>query len=134
MLSSSNKSLSKGNNIFLTQNRGFDNGEFRNMFIDHEQSARLIGDRRIAAVKFVGSTFAGKKVAEQCGKHMKPGAFELGGSDPFIVLDDADVELATSKAIAGRLKCNAQACNNSKRFIVHEGIYDKFKELLVKKI
>ena len=77
------------------------------MFVCHEQAYRLIADHRIAAVKFVGSTHAGKKVAEHCGKYMKPGAFELGGADPFIVLDDADIELATTKALAGRLKCNA---------------------------
>ena len=54
----------------------------------------MIADHRIAAVKFVGSTIGGMAVAQQCGKHMKMGAFELGGSDPFIVCDDADIEFA----------------------------------------
>lgn len=58
---------------------------------------------------------------------MKMGAFELGGSDPFIVLDDADIDLAAQKAVQGRMTCNAQACNNSKRFIIQESVYDKFK-------
>ena len=67
----------------------------------------MISNKKLAAVKFVGSTSAGKKVAETCGKYMKPGAFELGGSDPFIVLEDADLDLATDKAIEGRINANA---------------------------
>lgn len=65
---------------------------------------------------------------------MKRGAFELGGSDPFIVMHDADLDLATSKAIVGRLHTNGQACNNSKRFIIHSKVYDEFVELLLKKL
>ncbi len=65
---------------------------------------------------------------------MKKTAFELGGSDPFIVLDDADLEIAATKAIEGRMKTNGQACNNSKRFIIHESIYESFKALLIKKL
>ena len=57
---------------------------------------------------------------------MKKGAFELGGSDAFVVLEDADLDLAVAKAIAGRLHTNGQACNNSKRFIIHEKVYDEF--------
>ena len=63
----------------------------------------MIADPRLRGVKFVGSTAGGKKVAEICGRHMKRGAFELGGSDPFIVFEDADLDLAASKAIIGRL-------------------------------
>lgn len=65
---------------------------------------------------------------------MKRGAFELGGSDPFIVCDDADLELASSKAIKGRLTCNGQACNNAKRFIIHDKIYDEFVGMLIHKV
>lgn len=86
------------------------------------------------AVKFVGSTPGGMKIAEICGKAMKKGAFELGGSDPFIVLDDADMELAVSKAITGRLGTNGQACTNSKRFIIHEAVYDEFANRLKVKL
>ncbi len=77
-------------------------------------------------MKFVGSTVGGKTVAEVCGRHMKRGAFELGGSDPFIVFEDADLDLATTKAIVGRLHTNGQACNNSKRFLIHDSVYDDF--------
>lgn len=114
--------------------RGFDKGEYQNLFIDHVQVQELIADPKLRAVKFVGSTEGGKKVAELCGKYMKKGAFELGGSDAFIVLDDADIDLATTKAIAGRLHTNGQACNNSKRFIINDKIYDQFVEQLLKKL
>lgn len=65
---------------------------------------------------------------------MKKAAFELGGSDPFIVLDDADLDLAASKAIAGRMKTNGQACNNAKRFIIQQDVYDKFVQKLIQQL
>lgn len=74
----------------------------------------------------MGSTEGGKKIAELCGKAMKKGTFELGGSDPFIVMEDADIELAASKAVISRMKANGQSCNNAKRFIVHKDVYDQF--------
>jgi len=76
------------------------------MFIDHDQCETLIYDPRLAAVKFVGSTQGGKKIASMCGAAMKKSAFELGGSDPFIVLEDADLDLAVSKARTSRLMNN----------------------------
>ena len=69
-------------------------------------------------MKFIGSTPGGKKVAEICGKAMKKAAFELGGSDSFIVYEDADLDLAVSKALISRLHTNGQACNNAKRFLI----------------
>jgi succinate-semialdehyde dehydrogenase / glutarate-semialdehyde dehydrogenase len=86
----------------------------------------VISNPRLRAVKFVGSTAGGKKIAEQCGKAMKKGSFELGGSDPFILLEDADLDFSADKAVAGRMKGNGQSCNNSKRFIIHESVYDQF--------
>jgi succinate-semialdehyde dehydrogenase/glutarate-semialdehyde dehydrogenase len=59
----------------------------------------ILSDKRLRSVKFVGSTPGGKMIAEACGKYMKKGCFELGGSDPFIVFEDADLELAASKAV-----------------------------------
>lgn len=72
----------------------------------------------------MGSTEAGKKVAEICGRFMKRGTFELGGSDPFVVLEDCDMEHTIKKAISGRLGNTGQSCNNSKRFIIQDSIYD----------
>ena len=82
----------------------------------------------------MGSTAGGKKVAEIAGRAMKRGAYELGGSDPCIVLEDADLDLATTKGMIGRLHTNGQACNNHKRFIVHEKVYEEFVDTLIRKI
>lgn len=73
-------------------------------------------------------------MAAIAGEHMKKGCFELGGSDPFVVMEDADLELSVSKAITGRLGCNGQACINAKRFIIHSSIYDSFKSLLFSRL
>jgi succinate-semialdehyde dehydrogenase/glutarate-semialdehyde dehydrogenase len=72
----------------------------------------------VRSIKFVGSTAGGKKVAEIAGRAMKRGAYELGGSDPCIIFEDADLELATTKGMIGRLHSNGQACNNHKRFLI----------------
>jgi len=74
------------------------------LWLGHEQVETILSDRRVAGVKFIGSTAGGKQVASVAGKYMKKGAFELGGSDPFIVLEDADIDLAVEKAIRGRLR------------------------------
>ena len=65
---------------------------------------------------------------------MKKGCFELGGSDPFIVLDDSDIDLAVEKAYISRMVNNGQACINAKRFIVMDSVYDKFRDALIDKI
>jgi succinate-semialdehyde dehydrogenase / glutarate-semialdehyde dehydrogenase len=104
------------------------------LFIEHEHVEDILSDHRVSAVKFIGSTFAGKKVAEVAGRYVKRGAFELGGADPFIILDDADMDLVVHKAIIGRLANNGQSCINSKRFIVHEKHYDEFKKILIAKL
>ena len=65
---------------------------------------------------------------------MKKGAFELGGSDPFIVFNDADLDLAVTKAIGARLHTNGQACNNAKRFIIQDKVYDQFKSQLIERL
>ena len=65
---------------------------------------------------------------------MKPGCYELGGSDPFIVLDDSNLEFAIEKAYISRMANNGQACINAKRFLVHDAIYDDFRDGLIEKI
>lgn len=86
------------------------------------------------AVKFTGSTEAGKKVAVQAAMGMKKGCFELGGNDPFVVLKDANMERAVDAAYASRMGNSGQACINAKRFIITGPVYDEFKERLVEKI
>ena len=65
---------------------------------------------------------------------MKKACFELGGNDPFIVLEDADIEAAVNKGFASRMAANAQACINAKRFILVDSVYDEFKERMIEKI
>ena len=94
------------------------------MFVGHHQTEDILSDFRVRGVKFVGSTPAGKTIAEMAGKYMKRCSFELGGSDAFLVLDDADIDLAVDKAIMGRLVNNGQSCINSKRFIIDAKVYN----------
>ena len=78
------------------------------------------------AVSFTGSTNAGSQIAMEAGKNLKKAVLELGGSDPFIVLKSADIEKTAKNAAFGRLQNNGQSCIASKRFLVHEDIFDEF--------
>ena len=78
-----------------------------------------------------GSEKAGSAVGEVAGRHMKKVVLELGGSDPFVVLDDADVDAAAKAAVIGRLANGGQACTASKRFIVEDRVYDEFVAKLI---
>lgn len=73
--------------------RGFDNGEFQTLLIDVPQIEKVVADKRIAGVSLTGSTAAGKSIGALAGKYVKRCVLELGGSDPFIVLHDADIKL-----------------------------------------
>ncbi len=86
-----------------------------------------------SGVSFTGSVAAGREVAELASKHLKKAVLELGGSDPFIVLDDADVEAASSGAVAGRFINCGQSCIASKRFFVARSIADQFLEQFINK-
>jgi succinate-semialdehyde dehydrogenase / glutarate-semialdehyde dehydrogenase len=103
-------------------------GLYTNLFISHEQSDRVIDDPRIKGVALTGSVEAGRSVAARAGKILKPSSMELGGSDAFIVLDDADLDKTIPWAVWGRMYNQGQTCCASKRFIVQESIADKFLE------
>jgi succinate-semialdehyde dehydrogenase/glutarate-semialdehyde dehydrogenase len=103
-------------------------GVYANVFLTNEQAANVIADHRIKAVALTGSERAGAAVAAAAGKALKKSTMELGGSDPFIVLEDANLEFAVNLAVVGRIFNNGQACTGSKRFIVVQSIADEFTD------
>lgn len=103
------------------------------LVIDTAKVAGLIADPRIAAVTLTGSTEVGSIVASQAGRALKKQVLELGGSDPFIVLADADLEKAAETAVKARYVNVGQSCVNAKRFIVEEAVADRFVALFVEK-
>jgi succinate-semialdehyde dehydrogenase / glutarate-semialdehyde dehydrogenase len=103
-------------------------GAYTNLFISKDQVARVIDDDRIRAVALTGSEGAGAIVAERAGKNLKKSTLELGGSDAFIVLEDADLDKSVKHAVAGRMGNAGQACTASKRMIVVEAMADRFLE------
>lgn len=107
---------------------GCPEGLFRTLLIDSSAVAGIIADDRIAAVTLTGSTEVGALVAAQAGKALKKQVLELGGSDPFIVLADADIEAAAAMAVKARFINVGQSCINAKRFIVEEAVADRFAD------
>jgi succinate-semialdehyde dehydrogenase/glutarate-semialdehyde dehydrogenase len=101
-------------------------GVFTNLMLESRNVGAVIDDPRVHAVTLTGSTPAGRSVAGRAGAALKKTVLELGGSDPFIVLPDADLERTVPQAIASRFQNAGQSCIAAKRFIVHERIYDRF--------
>ena len=113
---------------------GLDEGLFRTLLLPSSRVADVIGDDRIAAVTLTGSEPAGRAVAQQAGQRLKPTVLELGGSDPYIVLADADVESAAATCAASRLTNSGQSCIAAKRFIVEAGVYDDFRSAFAERL
>jgi succinate-semialdehyde dehydrogenase/glutarate-semialdehyde dehydrogenase len=109
-------------------------GLFTQLPVRSSKVADLIADSRIAAVTLTGSEPAGRAVAGQAGKALKKSVLELGGSDPFIVLEDADLDRAVKKAVQSRYMNAGQSCIAAKRFIVVERIADAFEQKLAKAV
>lgn len=110
----------------LMADAGFPERLFVNVFLDTPAVAALIADPRIAAVTLTGSERAGRAVAALAGQALKPAVLELGGSDPFIVLADADLPAAAAAAITARMMNAGQSCICAKRFIVEAPVHDAF--------
>src|SRR2546426_7341308 len=104
-----------------------------NVVLGSSEVASYLIEANTAAISFTGSVSAGQDVAEQASSRLKKVVLELGGSDPFIVLDDADVEAASTGAVAGRFINNGQSCICAKRFFVAKKIADDFLDRFVSK-
>ena len=110
---------------------GFPENLFRSLLIDIPQTTKVIHDSRIAAVTITASVNAGRAVASEAGRALKKCVLELGGSDPFIVLEDADIDLAAEVGVIARYQNSGQSCIAAKRFIVVDAVYDEFERKFV---
>ena len=117
----------------IIRRAGFPPGVFQTLLIGASQVANLMADDRIKAATLTGSEPAGISLAVASGKQIKKTVLELGGSDPFIVLESADLETAVSTAVTARMLNNGQSCIAAKRFIIAESVADQFEKLLLEK-
>jgi succinate-semialdehyde dehydrogenase / glutarate-semialdehyde dehydrogenase len=117
----------------IMKDAGVPDGVYVNLFATHEQVAAMIADPRLRGVSLTGSERAGTVVAETAGRNLKKVVLELGGSDPYIILDTPDVEAAAETAWTTRMENVGQACNSNKRMIVMDNVYDDFVAALVKR-
>lgn len=113
---------------------GFPSGVFQTLMVGSKAVKKIIANPLVKAVTLTGSTGAGMKVAELAGKHLKKSVLELGGSDPYIILEDADLELAAEVCAKSRLINNGQSCIAAKRFIVLKKVEKEFIQLFKEKM
>lgn len=107
---------------------GFPEHAFRTLLVKSDAVKNIIAHEHIKAVTLTGSEYAGSKVAEQAGADLKKTVLELGGSDPYLILEDANMTLAIEQCVISRLLNTGQSCIGAKRFIVHSAVYDEFVE------
>lgn len=117
----------------IWKDAGLPEGVFQTLLIGADQVAAVVADARIRGAALTGSESAGANLAATAGKHLKPTVLELGGSDPFIVLASADLELALETAVTARMLNNGQSCIAAKRFILQESIATEFEHRLLKR-
>lgn len=113
---------------------GFFPGAFQNLFLSNEQVAEVVSDKRIRGVTLTGSAKAGSAVGAVAGAQLKKMVFELGGSDPFIVLKDANLKSAAELAAKARCSNSGQVCCSSKRFLVPKSCLDEFKNSFIEEL
>jgi succinate-semialdehyde dehydrogenase / glutarate-semialdehyde dehydrogenase len=113
---------------------GFPENLFRTILVPSSEMEEVIKNEKIKAVTLTGSVPAGKSVAKTAGSVLKKTVMELGGSDPYVILEDADLEMAADTCATARLINGGQSCIAAKRFIVVEKIYDSFEKLFLEKM
>jgi len=118
----------------LFHDAGLPHGILQTLLVPTELIGSLIADPRVAGVTLTGSTAAGRAVAAQAGAELKPCVLELGGSDPYLVLDDADLDHAAETGARARLINGGQSCISAKRFIVHAKVRAAFQRRLLKQV
>ena len=118
----------------LFRDAGFPGGIFTTLLIDHTQLRAAIRHSAVRAVTLTGSTAAGRIVARQAGERLKKTVLELGGSDPYIILEDADLDLAVETCVSSRLINSGQSCIAAKRFIVVAAVRDEFEQRFVERM
>jgi succinate-semialdehyde dehydrogenase / glutarate-semialdehyde dehydrogenase len=116
------------------RNSGFPDGVFQTILIESDKVEFLLNHDIIKAVSLTGSEFAGSQVASVAGRNIKKCVLELGGSDAFIVLKDADLNMAAEQAVRSRLINTGQSCIAAKRFIVVREVYDEFMQAIIEKV
>lgn len=109
----------------------FPKGVFQHLPVSSQRVDAIIGHPGVAAVSLTGSTAAGRSVAAQAGRHLKKTVLELGGSDPYLILADADLDLAVETCVASRLLNSGQSCIDAKRFVVVEAVRERFEQKMV---
>ena len=115
----------------LVRRAGFPRGTFQTLLIEAKQVESVLADERVAAVTVTGSEAAGRAIAAQAGWLIKKSVLELGGSDPFIVMPSANLDLAVETAVRARCVNSGQSCIAAKRFIIANEIYDRFESRFV---
>ncbi|MGJ8549530.1 NAD-dependent succinate-semialdehyde dehydrogenase [Winogradskyella wichelsiae] len=111
---------------------GLPEGLFSVLLIDHDQSDLVIENKHVRGITLTGSPKAGEIIGEKAGKALKKSVLELGSNDAYIVLEDADIELAVKTSVMGRIYNNGETCIAAKRFVVVDAVYDEFKDAFVK--
>jgi succinate-semialdehyde dehydrogenase/glutarate-semialdehyde dehydrogenase len=117
----------------IIREAGFPDGVFQTLLISANQVEAIVVDPRVKAATLTGSEPAGAALAATAGKHIKKTVLELGGSDPYIVLESADLDAAVSTAVTARMLNNGQSCIAAKRFIVADAVADEFERRFVEK-
>ncbi|MFC4451653.1 NAD-dependent succinate-semialdehyde dehydrogenase [Halorussus aquaticus] len=110
---------------------GYPEGVFQSLVVHSDEAESVIEDDRVQAVTLTGSARAGRSVAKTAGENLKKSVLELGGSDPFVVLDDADLDAAAETGAQARTLNAGQSCIAAKRFVVHTDVYDEFLDKFV---
>lgn len=113
---------------------GLPDGLFDVLLIDHDISDEIIGHDRVRAVTMTGSDGAGRHIGTKATEHLKKSVLELGSNDAYLVLEDADIELAVKTCVQGRLYNNGETCVSAKRFVVTDAVYDEFVSAFVEQM